>query len=295
MTDNGPAQVRFNAGLRGWKGSIYDGGIRVPFFIRWPGHLPAGHAVDRIAAHIDVLPTLLDACGISPPAGLKLDGKSLLPLLRDVQRAGWKDRTLYFQWHRGDQPEADRAFAARSQRFKLLRHEPIAGALKQPALELYDMEHDPLELHNVAAMHPDVVSRMHAEYLAWFKDVSATRGFSPIRIEIGGTREDPTVLTRQDWRGPRAGWNPNDLGYWEVDVARAGRFDVTLRMTPRRFPTVARLALGKDRLDQDLGAGTSEHTFKNVAMTAGPGRLEAWVEGNGASAGVLDVTVGRAP
>jgi len=293
MTDNGPAQVRFNAGLRGWKGSVYDGGIRVPFYIRWPGHFPAGHAVDRIAAHIDLLPTLVDACGLSPPAGVRLDGKSLLPLLRGVQRAGWPDRTLYFQWQRGDQPEPDRAFAARSQTYKLLRHEPLPGALKKPALELYDMEHDPLELHNIAAGHPEILSKMHADYLAWFKDVSATRGYAPVRIELGGTREDPTLLTRQDWRGPRAGWTLNDLGYWEVNVARAGRFEIKAHVTPRRFPTVAHLALGSDRQEHALAPGASEHTFGNVAWPAGPGRLEAWVEGNGTSAGVLDVTVRR--
>jgi arylsulfatase A-like enzyme len=293
MTDNGPAQVRFNAGLRGWKGSVYDGGIRVPFTIRWPGHFPAGHVVDRIAAHIDVLPTLLDACGLSPPAGVRLDGKSLLPLLRGVQTAGWPDRTLYFQWHRGDQPEPDRAFAARSQTYKLLRHEPIPPALKKPALELYDMEHDPLELHSIAAQHPEILTKMHAGYLAWFKDVTGTRRFAPVRIELGGTRENPTILTRQDWRGPRAGWEPNDLGYWEVDVVRPGRFEVTVHVAPRRFPTLARLALGSDRQEHALDVGASEFTFSDVAWPAGPGRLEAWVEGNGTTAGVLDVTVRR--
>ena len=67
LTDNGPAKPRFNAGLRGWKGSVYDGGIHVPCYIRWPGHLPAGGVVDRIAAHIDLAPTLLDACGVLLP------------------------------------------------------------------------------------------------------------------------------------------------------------------------------------------------------------------------------------
>jgi arylsulfatase A-like enzyme len=293
MTDNGPASVRFNAGLRGWKGSVYDGGIRVPFYIRWPAHFPAGHQVDRIAAHIDVLPTLLDACGLSPPAGVRLDGKSLLPLLRGVQKAGWPDRTLYFQWHRGDQPEPDRAFAARSQTYKLLRREPIEGTLKKPALELYDMEHDPLELYNIASKHPEILSKMHAGYLAWFKDVSGTRGFAPVRFDVGGAREDTTHLTPQDWRGPHAGWEPNDLGFWEVNVARAGQFEAKLRMTPRRFPTVANLALGRDRRKQALPAGATEHTFENVAWPAGPARLEAWIEGNGKSAGVLEVTVRR--
>ena len=134
---------------------------------------------------------------------------------------------------------------------------------------------------------------MHADYLAWFKDVSGTRGYAPVRIELGGTREDPTFLTRQDWRGPRAGWTPNDLGYWEVHVARAGRFEIRLHLTPRRFPTAAHLALGSDRHEHTLAPGASEHTFQDVAWPAGPGRLEAWVEGNGKSAGVLDVTVKR--
>ena len=106
LTDNGAAQVRFNAGLRGWKGSVFDGGIRVPCYLRWPEHFPGRLVVEKIAAHIDLMPTLLDACGISPPEGLKLDGKSLLPLITGNQTAGWPDRTLYFQWHRGDQPEA---------------------------------------------------------------------------------------------------------------------------------------------------------------------------------------------
>ncbi len=128
LTDNGPAKFRFNAGMRGAKGSVYDGGIHVPFYVRWPGHFPAGLVVDRIAAHIDLVPTLLDACGTKPPQGVKLDGKSLLPLLTGVQTAGWPERTLFFQWHRGDKPEPGRAFAARSQTYKLVRPDPLPGA-----------------------------------------------------------------------------------------------------------------------------------------------------------------------
>jgi arylsulfatase A-like enzyme len=291
LSDNGPAEVRFNAGLRGWKGSVYDGGIHVPCYVRWPGHLSPGLVVDRIAAHIDLAPTLLDACGLPVPQGLKLDGRSLLPLLRGVQTAGWKERTLYFQWHRGDRPERDRAFAARSQTYKLLRREPLPGAGKPPPLELYDMERDPLELHNVADQHPEQVTEMHADYLAWFQDVIATRGFDPVRIELGGPRENPSFLTRQDWRGPRAGWNPNDLGFWEVEVARASRFDITLHVAPRRFPTVAHISLNGTSREKSLAAGATECAFQALPITAGAGRLEAWVEGNRASAGVLDVIV----
>src|SRR5262249_28552367 len=158
------------------------------------------------AAHIDIVPTLLDACGVPTPAGLRLDGRSLLPLLRGNSDVAWPDRTLFFQWHRGDQPQRDRAFVARSQRYALLRREPPPESRHVPPLELYDMESDPYQQHDLAAKEPRIAAQMHENYLAWFDDVSSTRGFEPIRIAIGGAREDPTVLTRQDWRGPRSGW-----------------------------------------------------------------------------------------
>lgn len=293
LTDNGPAHVRFNAGLRGYKGTVYEGGIRVPCYVRWPGHFPAGRVVDRMAAHIDLFPTLLAACRVDVPGNLKLDGRSLLPLLEDGASVDWPDRTLYFQWHRGDVPEPDRAFAARSERYKLVRREPPPGNRTAPPLELYDLPSDPGEEHNIASEHPDLVERMHAGYLAWFRDVSSTRGFDPIRMDVGGPREDPTILTRQDWRGPRAGWEPNDLGFWEVNVVRGGRFMVSFRMTPRRFKTVAHLSLGGVERSLELEPGASECTFPDVPWDAGPARLEAWVEGNKNTAGVLDVTVHR--
>jgi arylsulfatase A-like enzyme len=291
LTDNGPAQVRFNAGLRGFKGTVYEGGIHVPCYIRWPGKLKPGHVVDRITAHIDLVPTLLDACGVAVPAGLQLDGKSLLPLLCEAANASWPDRTLYFQWHRGDEPEPDRAFAARGPRYKLLSPEPPPGSGKVPPLELYDLDLDPSEEHNRAPSHPAIVQKMHEGYLAWFRDVASTRGFQPIRIEIGGARESPIVLTRQDWRGPRAGWGPNDLGAWEVAVAKHGRFDISARLVPRRFPTVAHLSLRGVARELSLEPEATACTFRDLPLTAGPGRLEIWIEGNRATAGVLDVTI----
>jgi arylsulfatase A-like enzyme len=293
LTDNGPAFVRFNDGLRGWKGSVYDGGIRVPCYIRWPGHLPAAHVVDRVAAHIDLVPTLLDACGLEAPSGVKLDGRSLLLLLRGLPATGWPERVLYFQWHRGDQPELGRAFAARSQTYKLLRPEPLPGARKPPPLELYDMEHDPYELHSVSTKHPDIMKRIWAGYLDWFKDVTSTRGFDPVRIEVGGPRENPTILTRQDWRGPRASTGVNDLGYWEVALPRAGRFEIKLDLQPRAFPTEAHIVVAGVKGKQSLTAGRTDCVFRDISLPQGPARFEAWVEGNGLSAGVWRVTARR--
>ena len=137
-----------------------------------------------------------------------------------------------------------------------------AGAPKVPPLELYDMERDPLELHDIATQHPETLTKMYAEYKAWFKDVSSTRGFQPVRIALGSPRENPTILTRQDWRGPRAGEPPDELGFWEVDVARPARFDITLHSIPRRFPTTAHIAFGGTKGEQALAPGQSECTFR---------------------------------
>lgn len=292
LSDNGPQRFRFNGGLRGAKGSTYDGGIRVPFLVRWPGHLPPGRVVDRLAAHIDVFPTLLDACGVPVPAGLRIDGKSLMPLLRGDPNVDWPDRTLFFQWHRGDAPELGRAFGARNQRYKLVRRESPPPGKKLPPLELYDLEADPYEEHNIAAEKHDLVDRMYAEYVAWFKDVTA-RGFDPVRIDVGGPLENPTTLTRQDWRGPRAGWKINDLGHWEIRVVRPGRYRVDLRLAPRRFPTIAHVKLGEVERSISLEPGATACSFTEVEWPAGPGRLETWVEGNRNTAGPLDVTILR--
>ncbi len=248
LTDNGPQRARFNSGMRGLKGSVYEGGIRVPCFMRWPGRIGPGSKVDRLAAHIDVFPTLAEACGVALPRGAHIDGKSLMPLMKD-SRAAWQDRTLFFQWHRGDTPELYRNSAARDERWKLVNGK-----------ELYDLEIDPAEKTDVAGQHADVTARLRREYEAWFQDVSSTRGYAPPRIRIGNPRQDVTVLTRQDWRGPKAGWTPDSSGYWEVAVEQAAEYDV--RVLPADLGLRVRL--------NELEFGTGK-----ARLPAGPARLEA--------------------
>jgi arylsulfatase A-like enzyme len=293
LTDNGSQQPRYNGGLRGRKGSVYDGGIRVPFFVRWPGHYAAGRQVDRIAAHIDVTPTLLDACGVKKPDGVKFDGRSLLPLL-EGQATDWPDRTLYFQWHRGDVPELNRACAARSQRWKLVQPQGTAPGpfTKEPRFELYDMAADPGEMTDLAAGHADLVAGMRRGYEAWFKDVSETRGFAPPRIVLGTSHENPTVLTRQDWRGPGAGWGRGDVGHWEVRVAEAGSYEVILRFAAGGAGT-ARLATDKGELAKEIAAGDDRCVLGPSRLEAGDYSLEGRVERGGKAAGPDYVEVRR--
>ncbi len=99
-SDNGPNTARFNGGMRGGKGSVFEGGQRVPCFIRWPGKLEADKRVPQIAQHVDVFPTLLDLAGVPSPKGGPLDGVSLAPLLRGTANA-WPDRMLFEVTGRG--------------------------------------------------------------------------------------------------------------------------------------------------------------------------------------------------
>lgn len=294
MTDNGPQQPRYNAGLPGLKGTVREGGIRVPFFVRWPGVFPH-RAVDRIAAHIDVTPTLLEVCGVSKPAHVAFDGVSLMPLLRG-EDANWPDRTLFFQWHRGDRPELYRAFAARSQRYKLIQPQGN-GENKPPTaldFQLYDMADDPLEQRNVAAAHPAIVTTMRSEYQAWFKDVTSGRDYADrgiARIAIGSPHENPVRLTRQDWRGAQAGWTSTSLGHWEVDVRRSGAYDITVRFAKVNQAGTISVALGERKLQKELRAGATTATFNQVRLASGAGRLESWVTQDDRRIGLLDVVI----
>ncbi len=150
----------------------------------------------------------------------------------------WPDRTLFFQWHRGDVPQADRAFAARSQQYKLVRPEPPAESRDHPQAGALRPGKRPVR----GAQHRRRSSRdrrADARRLTW-----PGSGTSPRRegsIPSGSTSavpvEDPTVLTRQDWRRPRAGVEPNDLGYWEVRVvARRDDSTVTFGSRPADSP-----------------------------------------------------------
>jgi len=282
MTDNGatPAEnaERYNAGMRGWKGSVYEGGIRVPFFIRWPGVLEAGRDIYRIAAHIDVLPTLLALCGAPVPEEVRLDGRSLAPLLLGAG-GDWPDRYLFSQWHRGDAPEPFRQCAALNQRYKLV-----------DGKELYDLENDPAEARDIAPDYPRIVQEIRAAYEAWFEDVCSTRGFAPMRIHLGTPHENPTVLTRQDWRNTE-GWDKQHVGHWEVLVATEGEYDLLLQFPPAAEGSKARFRLGDTERSVPLTPGATSCAFESVPLQAGDGQLEAFLEQGGNREGVRYVDV----
>jgi len=279
MVDNGPNGRRYVAGFKGMKSHVHEGGIRSPFFFQWPAVVRAGTSSDRIAAHIDVLPTILEACGVPNPKGLKLDGRSILPLLQG-KKIAWRDRTIYIQSHRGDVPVLYHHFAARNQRWKLLHgsgfgRENFEG---EPKFELYDMAADPLEQNDLAARRPDIVKTMRKQYEAWFADVSGTRedNYAPPRIHIGTAHENPVVLTRQDWRHAKGRpWAADSNGYWELYAARAGKYDIKIDFPAASTDGELLLEVSGRKAAQKIDKGETSAVFTDMPIDKGPTRLMA--------------------
>lgn len=277
------------AGLRGQKATVYENGIKVPFFIRWPKGFEGNRKIDWPSAHIDIVPTLLDACRIQRPSGI--DGVSLMPLL-DGTAKKLAERDLYFQWHRGDVPELYRAFAVRGSQYKLVQAEGWGQVPEgEYKFELFDIINDPSEKYDIAAAHPEIVKEMKNRYEKWFEDVSSTRGFEPPCIIIGTKFENPTTLTRQDWRGAKD-WNDTDVGYWKTQAAVAGTYTLWLQFSdPVKFDSTVRLQFNDTILTSSIEKGQDRAAFENIHIKKGYVQIKGWVETGGNIFGVryLDV------
>lgn len=275
MTDNGPNTRRFVGPLRGMKSEVHEGGIRAPFFMRWPERLRPGAASDRIAAHIDLMPTLLEAAGVPVPAGIALDGRSFLPLL-EGRPVEWPDRHLVLQTHRGDVPVPFHNAAIRNQRWKLL-HPSGSGRETMPPdvpFELYDMADDPGERRNLAKDHPDIVRRLTQAYDAWFTGVTTTRrdNFAPPRIVLGSPHETETVLTSQDKRAVENAW-------W-LNFERAGTYDLDLRWKEPPGAIAVEVRIGPEVRRVSLAAGAKVAQIRNWRIPGGDAALSTTVTTN---------------
>ena len=286
LVDNGPNTRRYVAGMEGMKGEVYEGGIRSPLLVRWPARLAAGRLDNHISAHIDLMPTLLDAAGVGLPEDRAIDGESLLPALLG-EPADQGDRMLVLQSHRGNAPARYHHVSVRTPRWKLVNNSGFGlEALPEgdPAFELYDMLADPHALADLAAERPEVVADLKTRYDAWFDDVSSTRpdNYAPPRIHIGAPHENPTVLTRQDWRMIQGGWRRNAQGFWLLDVRGEGLYDVLVRFDPADEPLTVRLQAGGQAGDEaySVEAAPDEGVVRleGVALPPGPIRLEVSLE-----------------
>lgn len=278
MADNGPDGRRFVGPMRGKKSEVHDGGIRSPFFARWPARFRVGTRSDQIAAHIDVMPTLLDAANVPVPPGLKLDGRSLLPLL-EGRESTWPDRTLVLQAHRGDEPVATHNIAVRTQRWKLVHPSGFGPETMPPDVpfELYDILRDPGETNNLAATQPQILRQLSEAYATWFADIAATRPdtFAPPRIIIGSDADPTTMLTWQDWRVDEpTGWGKG--GRWLLRAEQDATYQVTLRWPQPIEPARITLHAGGTTANLTLDRPSDRVEFSEIRLPRGD--LELSVE-----------------
>ncbi|MCD6394746.1 MAG: sulfatase-like hydrolase/transferase [Planctomycetes bacterium] len=299
---NGAQAKGYNAGMRGAKGSEYDGGHRVPFFVRWPnGKITGGVDVNQITAHIDVLPTLIDLCGLKK-SRVELDGKSLAPLLVDPD-AVWPERTLFVHSQRIEHPEKWRKSAVMTNRWRLVNGK-----------ELYDIKADPGQTKDLAAGRADLVEKFRGQYDKWWESISQ-RFDEYVPIYIGSDHENPTTITCHDWHGARVPWNHGAIrgaakanGFWAIRVDRGGTYQFELCRWPVELdkPINASIPRGKAikaknaRLkiadfDQSLPvkAGDKGVVFK-ADLKTGETTMQTWfIDADGTSRGAYYVYVTR--
>lgn len=165
--------VTDNAPLRGGKGTLYEGGLRVPFIARWPGVIPPGSTSPTPMAHLDVYPTLLAAAGGTPPAGQPMDGLNMLPSLKNPDEPG-PERPIF--WHFPGYLESyvhDTGWRATPTGAVHLGHFKLIQFFETGRLELYDLEADPGEAGDLAASRPEVVAALRERLEAWRREIKA--------------------------------------------------------------------------------------------------------------------------
>jgi arylsulfatase A-like enzyme len=229
LGDNGLATRGYNAGMRGMKGSYYDGGHRAPFFIRWPdGKLQGGRDLGAMSMHVDLLPTFIDLCGLEHPDGVEFDGDSFADYLTGKEDTR-PERTQILQIRQSTEPPDQWTNAVLTQRWRL-----VYGK------ELYDIATDPSQQNDVAEQHPDVVARLRSEHETWWSEVTPT--FDQFcHISLGNDAENPTRLDAMDVMGDVA-WNQTMIvrakkstGCWNVDVEQPGSYTFSLRRWPEEL------------------------------------------------------------
>jgi arylsulfatase A-like enzyme len=226
FSDNGPNGWRWNGGMKGRKGSTDEGGVRAPFLIRWPGHIPSGARVSQIAGAIDLLPTLADLAGISCQSPKPLDGLSLKPLLLGSANE-WPDRLLFSHWNG--------KVSVRNQRYRLDDNE-----------RLFDMEADPGQEHNVAPAQKEVAARLAKARAAWKAELlpgleDDTRPFTVGYPEFPTTplpaRDGvPHGNIRRSASAPNCSFftnwtNTESRITWDIEVATAGKYEAVVYYT----------------------------------------------------------------
>lgn len=298
LSDNGPHGVRYNAGMRGTKGSLHEGGSRVPFFLRWPERFNSPQIITNIAAHIDLFPTLLELCRVPLPKGFPLDGRSLVPLLEGKTNA-WPDRILFSQ-HQSPRNKSRVTGALRTQQFRMVN--------EGRGWELFDMQADPGETKDVSAEFSAKKRELIAAYETWWKEVLPVALKPKPPISVGYAQENPVELSvaqseftgdlRFSGKHPNNAWltgwtNVHDTITWNLDVVREGNYEITLvYLCPKKEAGSKVQIASDDSSIEALIKGTDYHEISSPDRVP---REEVYeMEWSTLTAGSLDLHRGNA-
>ena len=225
MTDNGPQHARYIAGMKGRKSSVYNGGIRVPFFLRYPAMFSGNQEVNQFTAHIDLLPTLSKLCNVEMPRDRKIDGRSFIPSINSEKLP---ERTFFSYWTR-KYPELYNNIALQRGQFKLIGKTDYNSPIEN--FELYDTYNDPFEKNNLITQKKSIALSLKKEMHQTFLELVNSENLkNPPRIMLGSDFENPVYLNRNDAGGQRAVWNQEQAySFWKVDINKEGLYDLKFK------------------------------------------------------------------
>ena len=218
MTDNGPQQIRYVGGMRGRKGSVYQGGVRIPFYFKYPALFEGDKDIETVTAHIDILPTLSQLCNVEMPKDRTIDGKSLLPLIKGEQD-DWADRELFFYWTRRF-PELYNNMALQKGDYKLVGKTDYDAEIE--GFELFNIKEDPYEQNNIVLENKGIANDLKRELDKIYKElITSNNLINPSGIIVGSESENPVILNRNDAGGQRGIWAQEEIfGKWNVSISR---------------------------------------------------------------------------
>lgn len=304
MSDNGQSNAKlpregqpfyYNAGMRGMKGSSYEGGHRVHCFIRWAGgKIQIGKDINQLTAQFDLMPTLIELCQLQNKHSIDFDGKSLAPLLKS-NKSKWNERTLFVHNQRVETPVKWRNCAVMTEQYRLINGK-----------ELYDIINDPGQKTDVSMSHPDVVKKLTERYDEWWKNISGS--FDKYsRIFLGDDHENPIKLNCHDWHSDKQlmvysqeliRQRQHQNGFWAVNIVKDGEYEFTCRTYPIEEDTKlnvvkVRIKIGDLNVEKNCNPETSEVKIK-LNLKAGDALMQTWFyEKDGNNYGVPFVYVKR--
>ncbi len=232
MSDNGPNGIRYNGGMKGIKGTVHEGGVRVPFFISWKDHIPADKKLETPIAHIDIYPTLSALCSLKPVPGKPVDGVSFASLIFNTKNNEVNERNLFTHVNFMELPVTANAGGFRNDQYRFV--------FEKNTSKVFDLLKDPGELNDISGQNEMLTRQYLTDYRQWFQDnIKNIATDRPVQLsEIGaelpvyeaslssGIKFKEGHGWAHDWIEK---WNTTtDSLYWEIDCIKPGKYKIEL-------------------------------------------------------------------